>query len=169
MVQLKLRVLLSDMQTVIAIFKLGIRVANEAIEALFSDEIEMHTCTCYVRLLELIEKAKATDLIPYEQLKEQLRKSVNKLIVKDKSKWSAYICKPSQFIMSSDSAYYADNKEIADYECEFIVNTQLEDGSWDVPWKWDGFPDEWAISKNWWKSTIIILNLLYLKGIGIVL
>ena len=34
-------------------------------------------------------------------------------------------------------------------------------------WSWGGnYPDEWAISKNWWKSQWIIKNLLYLKGFG---
>ena len=74
--------------------------------------------------------------------------------------------KPSQFIESRKSEYYAANKEMAEYECEFIIKTQLEDGSWDIPWQWEDYPDEWAISKNWWKSHVIILNLLYLRGFG---
>lgn len=43
---------------------------------------------------------------------------------------------------------------------------QLEDGSWDVTWAWNAYPEEWAISKNWWKSDIIIKNCLYLQNIG---
>ena len=76
------------------------------------------------------------------------------------------MCKPSQFMMSRESMFYPDNREIAEYECEFIKNTQLPDGSWDIPWSWNNFPEEWAISKNWWKGTNIVLNLLYLKGFG---
>ena len=149
------------------IFSLGVRIANEAVEALLSEGItDMHTCACYVRMAELIEKAGVTDLIPYNHLKEKLHESVNQLIVKDKEEWGGYICKPSQFIESRESEYYAANKEMAEYECEFIIKTQLEDGSWDIPWQWEDYPDEWAISKNWWKSHVIILNLLYLKGFG---
>lgn len=149
------------------LFQLGVRIANEAVEALFTEGItDMHTCACYVRMAELIEKAGAADLIPYNSLKEKLHEAVNRLVVKDREKWGGYICKPSQFIESRESEYYAANKEMAEYECEFIANTQLEDGSWDIPWKWDDFPDEWAISRNWWKSHVIVLNLLYLKGFG---
>ena len=140
---------------------------NEAIDALSPQEImDMHTCTCYIRMKEYIEKAGATDLVPYNELKSKLKESVNKLIVTDKTKWSAYMCKPSQFMSSRESEYYADNKDIAEYECDFIVNTQLSDGSWDIPWRWNDFADEWAISKNWWKGCNIVLNLLYLKGFG---
>ncbi len=150
------------------IFKLGVRVANEAVAALSPDEIrDMHTCACYMRMAELFEKGNATEYIPFDELKRKLHKSINKLIVTDTDKWNAYVCRPSCFIGSKDSEYYADNKAIADYECEHIIKTQLSDGSWDIGWSWGGnYPDEWAISKNWWKGQGIIQNLLYLKGFG---
>jgi len=91
---------------------------------------------------------------------------VQKLIVTDKSKWGAYVCKPSQFFRSRNSEYFAENADIAEYECKFIAATQLEDGSWDIPWRWEKFPDEWAVAKNWWKGEVILENLLYLKGFG---
>ena len=148
------------------LFKLGVRIANEAIEALSPDEIrDMHTCTCYMRMAELFEKGKVTEYIPFNELKDKLHKSINKLIVTDTSKWSGYVCQPSCFINSKESEYYLANKEIADYECEHIINTQLADGSWNIGWTWGGnYPEEWAISKNWWKGQRIIRNLLYLKG-----
>lgn len=149
------------------LFNVGIRIVKKAIAALSPEQImDMHTCTCYIRMKEYIEKAGATDLVPYDELKAKLKESVNKLIVTDKTKWSAYMCKPSQFMSSRESEYYADNKYIAEYECDFIVDTQLSDGSWDIPWRWNDFADEWAISKNWWKGCNIVLNLLYLKGFG---
>jgi len=43
---------------------------------------------------------------------------------------------------------------------------QNEDGSWPIPWSWTDYPEEWAISKNWWKGNGAILNMLYLKGMG---
>ena len=76
------------------------------------------------------------------------------------------MCKPSQFMISRDSEFYPDNRDIAEYECEFIQNTQLADGSWDIPWSWSEYPEAWAVSKNWWKGNNIVLNLLYLKGFG---
>ncbi|MBQ8598244.1 MAG: hypothetical protein IJ029_07825, partial [Lachnospiraceae bacterium] len=70
------------------VFRLGVRIANEAIEALSPGElVDQHTCTCYIRMKEYIEKAGMTDLIPYDSLKEKLHQSVHKLIEKDTSKW----------------------------------------------------------------------------------
>lgn len=74
--------------------------------------------------------------------------------------------KPSQFFHNSNSIFYVDNQDIANYECEFIIKSQLEDGSWNIPWGWKGYSDEWAISKNWWKGNGAISNMLYLKEMG---
>lgn len=149
------------------LFRLGLRIVNEAIEAFLTEEQDdKHTCACYLRMLAYVERAGVTDLIKYDLLKAELHDAVKRFIAADKGKWGAYVCKPSDFFNSKDSEYYAENQEMAEYECEFILNTQLEDGSWDIPWTWRDFPNEWAISKNWWKGNNIIVNLLYLKGMG---
>lgn len=149
------------------LFRLGLRVVNEAVEAFLTEEQnDKHTCACYVRMLEYVEKAGLTDRIKYDLLKAKLHENVKKFIQTDKSKWKGYICKPSDFFISKDSEYYAENQEMAEYECEFIINGQLEDGSWNISWAWQDYPEEWAISRNWWKGNNIIVNLLYLKGMG---
>ena len=108
-----------------------------------------------------------SDVIDLAALKERLRKQVKHSITHNTAAWeTGYVCKPSQFISSSDSIFYTDNKEIADYECEFIIKSQLDDGSWAIPWGWKSYPEEWAISKMWWKGNGAILNMLYLKGMG---
>lgn len=151
------------------LYQLGCRIAKEAFDAYFAGELlgDMHTVVCYIRLMQYCEETDAVDIIDLAALKERLRKQIKHSITRDISKWeSGYICKPSQFFNAADSIFYADNKDIADYECEYIIKSQLEDGSWAIPWGWNGYPDEWAISKNWWKASGAILNILYLKGMG---
>lgn len=149
------------------VFKLGMRIVWEAIEALSpSDLKDMHTCACYVQMKDYIEKAGLTHAVPYNEFSSKLKEAVNRLIEKDVSKWEQYVCKPLTFIKSKDSEYYADNRDVADYQCDFIKKKQLEDGSWDINWSWEDYPEEWAVSKNWWKGQVIIENLLYLKGFG---
>jgi hypothetical protein len=97
--------------------------------------------------------------------KEKLCKQVKHSITQNTTEWeTGYICRPSQFFNDCDSIFYADNKETADYECEFIIKTQLPDGSWLIPWGWSDYQEEWAVSKNWWKGNGAIVNMLYLKG-----
>lgn len=149
------------------VYRLGARIANEAVEALESSELtDDHTCACYVHLLEYIVRAGIQAQFPCEKLERLLREAVQKRITKDTSQWGGYVCRPSRFMNSRDSVFYPENKELAEYECGHIARTQLADGSWDIPWGWEGYPEAWAVSRNWWKGQVILENLLYLKGFG---
>jgi hypothetical protein len=151
------------------LYRLGCRIAEEAYDAYFEQDLpsDMHAASCYLRLWQYCTEAGVTDLIDLAALKERLRKQVRHCISSNIDEWeTSYVCKPSQFFLNNSSIFYADNKEMADYECEFIKKSQLEDGSWSIPWSWNDSPDEWAISKNWWKGNHAILNTLYLRGMG---
>jgi hypothetical protein len=151
------------------LYKLGCQIAKEAVDAYFARDLldDMHVACCYIRLLQYIEEAGVSDIIDLNALRERLKLQVKHCISDDITTWGkGYDGTPSWFIESADSVFYADNKVTADYECEFIVNTQLPDGTWEIPWGWGDYPNEWAISKNWWKANGVVLNLLYLKRMG---
>lgn len=151
------------------LYALGSRIATEAFDAYANQGLlnDAHTASCYVRLLEYCKEAKKTDLFDVSGLEAKLQEQVQSSITQNTDEWeTSYICKPSQFFNSKSSIFYADNKVIADFECEFIVKTQLEDGSWNIPWSWAEYSEQWAIAKNWWKSNGALLNMLYLKGFG---
>lgn len=149
------------------LYRLGARIANEAVDALEPAELDdEHTCACYVHLLESIVRAGAAEQFPCELLEQRLHEAVKRLITADTSQWGGYVCRPSRFMNSRDSAFYPENRELAEYECGHIRRTQLADGSWDIPWGWEGYAEAWAISKNWWKGQVILENLLYLRGFG---
>lgn len=149
------------------LYKLGCRIATEAYYADDKQGLsdDMHSVLLYIRLMQYCEKAGVTEVIDLSLLKERLCEQVKRSITQNTAEWeTSYICKPSQFFNTKDSIFYAENKEIADYECNFIIKTQLDDGSWNVPWGWNGYPEEWQLAKNWWKGNGILDNMLYLKG-----
>ena len=63
------------------------------------------------------------------------------------------------------SEFFEEHRKTAERECEFLLNSQLNDDSWPIPWQWDEYPEEWAVSRNWWKGHVIVENLRYLKGL----
>lgn len=129
-------------------------------------ENDMHTVRCYVRLLEYCELSENYDTIDLRKLREKLAADIGSLLNTDTGSWSngSYICKPSQFFNSPRSVFYDQNKEIAEFECDFILSSQNTDGVWDIPWKWSGYSREWTISENWWKGDMAVRNMLYLKN-----
>ncbi|MDF2543872.1 MAG: hypothetical protein K0S47_3590 [Herbinix sp.] len=147
------------------LFNLGCRIVKEAFDQLINSQRQndMHTLLCFIRMMEYCEESGEANLFDHSVLKNKLQEQVKANITHNTEEWeTSYICKPSQFFNTKDSIFYDDNKEIANFECSYIINTQLEDGSWNIPWEWGDFPEQWSISKNWWKSNVIILNLLYL-------
>lgn len=147
-----------------AVYDLAKRIAGEAIAAYLQGDLlsDMHAALCYIRLFEYGSRAG----LDVEALREKLTLQIRTSITREIKTWETdYICKPSQFFDSKDNPFYAGNEEIAAYECEFIRRTQLADGSWPVNWNWAAYPDEWAISKNWWKSDLAIRNTKFLMGI----
>ncbi|MCL2153729.1 MAG: hypothetical protein FWH57_12385 [Oscillospiraceae bacterium] len=151
------------------LYQLGCRIVKEAYASYFAGDLlgDMHTAACFIRLWQYCIESGVANLIDLAALKERLLEQVRHGITQNTTEWeSGYICKPSQFFNSRDSIFYSDNKDIADYECDFIERTQLDDGSWNIPWGWSNYPEEWVVAKNWWKGNGALLNILYLRGMG---
>lgn len=146
-----------------ALFRLGCRIVQAAV-ARTGWEQDMHTVQCYVQLWEYLRQVGAPEAAALES---RVRGAVRGILTQDTAQWAeGYICRPSQFIRSRDSVFYADNRELAEYECGFILRTQQPDGAWRVNWAWGEYPEQWAVSKNWWKADGVLQNLLYLRGMG---
>ncbi|MCL1830617.1 MAG: hypothetical protein FWG21_04215 [Oscillospiraceae bacterium] len=155
------------------LYHLACRLAKDlytSYEAMFSDlqapkKPEMHTVVCFVKLLDYLKQTEAKDIIDTSSLEQLLRLQIKQCIPSDRNEWETkYICKPSWYLRSKNSVFYEDNKAMADYEMEYIVKSQLTDGSWSIPWSWNDYADSWELSKIWWKAHGIIMNMLYLKG-----
>lgn len=118
----------------------------------------MHTVSCFVELYEDLFACglAAIDRNEFERL---LQVQIDHILTRDTSVWATeYVCKPSLFIHSRNSCFYAENKALCNFECSFISETQEQDGSWAVTWDWGRDPEQWHISKNWWKADLILKN-----------
>ena len=125
----------------------------------------MHEAACFIELYEYLDACGIYDLLDLEEFKSLLQRQIKEAITYETESWSTeYICKPSLFIRNKQSVFYLSNEDICKFECDFIRQTQNADGTWNVTWNWNDFPEQWAISKHWWKSDIIIRNLSYLKA-----
>ena len=125
----------------------------------------MHTVSCFVELYEDLADC-GLNIIDLNEFESLLKEQIAHILTRDTDVWETeYVCKPSQFIHSRSSRFYAANKALCDYECEFISKTQKPDGTWAVTWDWGCAPEQWHISKNWWKADLIIKNVAFWKNI----
>ena len=108
-----------------------------------------------------------SDIFDADSLEKKLCQRIACLITKDPVAWeNTYACMPSFFICGAKSLFLTGNEEWAQQECDFLKRTQQDDGGWRIPWCWGAYPDEWAISKMWWRGEMAVNNLLYLRGMG---
>lgn len=114
---------------------------------------DMHEILCFLRCYEYCVEAGITDIFDVNEMLGCLRRKIKSSIREHKENWkNSYMCKPSQFMITHDSVFYMDNKELSDYEAEFIMETMNSDGTWNVTWDWEDYPEQWAISKNWYEN-----------------
>ncbi|ADL49970.1 hypothetical protein Clocel_0185 [Clostridium cellulovorans 743B] len=149
------------------LYQLALEIAKKATKAFLQDETseDMHEISCFIRYYQYCEKAGLTDIFDADEMINCLRRKVKSSIGEDKEGWKDnYMCKPSQFMITPDSIFYLDNKELSDYEIDFIIETMNSDGTWNITWNWNDYPEQWAVSKNWWKATQTLVNMRYLKN-----
>lgn len=158
------------------LYSVAKKIALEAVElyldgkssngALYKDKCREGEINCYVNLLKSLEKANLGSDYRTDELKLVLKEQVNKFIEYDSSKWKKYSRKPSLYIKSPQSIFYLGNENIINKELDFIISERNKDRVWDITWEWSDYHDEFQISRNWWKSNLIIENLILLKAFG---
>lgn len=140
------------------------REAYAYFEAHFPLE-SMHEAACFVELYDAMKACGCTGVVNLEQFRDLLQEQIKQLLTYDTKRWSTeYICKPSLFIKNTTSDFYKANQALCIFECDFIREYQQKDGTWQVTWTWPAYPEQWAISKNWWQADIIIKNMRYMKA-----
>lgn len=126
--------------------------------------LEMHEVGSYCILLKDILSAELTGRFDSAYLTARLYEAVNEHIERDPEKWPVYSMRPSQYIGSAASIFYPGNEKIVEKEMDFILSTRHGGGVWDISWKWDAYPKEFAVSERWWQGFWAIRNLLILKN-----
>lgn len=119
-------------------------------------------------LIDAIEKAGLTWRFDYDDLTGKIKKLVHDSIERDTSKWVYYTRRPSDYINSPESIFYQDNGEIVAKELDYLIDTRPQKGVWNITWSWfenyEKYAKEFAISENWWKASIAIDKINFLKN-----
>ena len=148
------------------LYKKAEEIAKQAYEWFISKVPygDNHITSCFIRLFEYLSEA-GIELVDMKEFKDKLKEEVKTNICLETEKWGTeYVCLPSVFINSRNSMFYAGNEELVEKETELILETQLEDGSYLVPWLWYNDYKEFELAENWWKSRIVINKLIFLKA-----
>ncbi len=124
----------------------------------------------YCVLLEAIAQAGLTSRFDHSSLTVKVKKLVNDSIERDTSQWVYYTRRPSDYINSPESIFYKDNEDIVTKELDYLIDTRLQNGVWNITWSWfenyEKYAKEFAISENWWKASVAMDKIIFLKNFG---
>lgn len=150
-----------------ALYKKAVDIACRAItEFVKSPTNDFHTLRCYLELYNYCT-ASGEKLFDTDAFRGVLFKAIDGAVCKDERKWfTEYVCKPSTFFDGSETLFDIVGKDLCEREADMIIKAQQADGAFPVPWLWHNDYKEFALAANWWKSSIIIDNMLYLKALG---
>lgn len=128
---------------------------------------EFHTLRCFAELLSYCEEIENFDLFDLNSFRDKIISKIHEIICKEPNKWfTEYVCKPSMFYKKNSKVFSFVDRKLAEKEADILLTQQLSDGSYPVTWQWHTDYREFEISANWWKSDLIIKNMLYLKEFG---
>ncbi len=121
----------------------------------------------YIELIQAMQELGINEY-DYTSLQLKINELVKSSIEKDISKWIYYGVRPSNYIKSPQSIYYAENKDITDKEIKYLMETIPQNDVWGITWTWfdnmSRYSKEFAISENWWKAYKAIEKLRFLKN-----
>ena len=148
-----------------SVYQKAVKIAREAVgEFLKTDRYEMHTLNNYLGLLRYCEKVTDFDLFDLGAFREKLYAAIADTVCREPEKWyTEYVAKPSFFYDLTDRLFEILPARLCQAVADLIAAHQSEDGSWPVTWQWHNAFKEYEISVNWWKASLCVKNLMYLK------
>lgn len=128
-------------------------------EAIGGDDVN-----CYLLAYELLTANGINDIVNLDTFKNLLCKAIENCICKDITKYGVeYVPMPSVIFTGKYMEFVTPEiKSLIAVEKDILGKLQMEDGGFDITWKWyTPYPDEYEQARAWWRPRITIEKLLF--------
>lgn len=119
---------------------------------------------CYLLAYELLTKNDINNIIDINVFKDLLCKAIENCICIDISKYGVeYVPMPSVIFTGRYMEFITPEiKLLIAAEKDVLGKLQMEDGGFNITWKWyTPYPDEYEQARAWWRPRITIEKLLF--------
>ncbi len=143
-------------------------IIKEAIEYLKNGEISGDDVNCYLLAYELLTSNRIDDIVDLNAFKHLLSKAIESCICKDISKYGVeYVPMPSVIFTGKYSEFITPEIiPLITAEKDILGKLQMEDGGFDITWKWyTPYNKEYEQARNWWRPRITIEKLLFNESV----
>lgn len=125
-----------------------------------SETLEMHELPCFLRLAERVPQQLQPPI--YQQLDSHVEQNV----AMNSEQWKSYSLQPIQVADSPRAHYFRKLRIAIEFNLDFLIEQQDENGSWVPTWKWGRFEKEWEKAKQEWSGILTLNNLRVLRSFG---
>ncbi|MEZ4740882.1 MAG: hypothetical protein R3B45_00275 [Bdellovibrionota bacterium] len=122
---------------------------------------EMHDLMCYLVFFH----SENLDQLTREEIRPILISQAERIVDKDRNKWSGYGARPLSLCDNPNSMLYPYLKECVNENLDFEIENQSEEGSWMPFWNWGDYNTmHWPMACREWSSHLTFKTLLILKN-----
>ena len=128
------------------------------------EEISGDDVNCYLLAYELLTANSINDIVDLNVFKDLLSKAIENCICKDIEKYGVeYVPMPSTIFTGKYMEFITPEiKALIAAEKAILGKLQMEDGGFDITWKWyTQYPEEYEQARAWWRPRITIEKLLF--------
>ena len=139
-------------------------IIKEAVEYLGNEKISGDAVNCYLLAYELLTSNSINDIVDLNTFKALLCNAIENCICKDISKYGVeYVPMPSVIFTRKYTEFITPEiKPLINAEKDILGKLQMENGGFDITWKWyTPYTDEYEQARNWWRPRITIEKLLF--------
>ncbi|WP_226657710.1 hypothetical protein [Pseudalkalibacillus hwajinpoensis] len=123
------------------------------------NEYEIHEVQCYLRLAKLA----GGDV--YQKIHQKIEQKLSS-IIDPPEKWNQYGVQPISLADSIQSPFAKELNQELDVNLDYLIEKQLDNGSWEPSWSWGQFEDQWEVAKREWQGVLTVQNLITLSKFG---
>ena len=128
-----------------------------------AEEVSGDSLKCFLLTYELLKINGVSNIIDLEHFKDLLCKAIDNSVCKDTKKYGVeYVPMPSDFFSGSYWGFITPEiKSLIAAEKDILGKLQMEDGGFDITWKWYTPYPEFEQARAWWRPRITIEKLLF--------
>ncbi len=129
-----------------------------------TEKISGDDLNCFLLAYELLKINNINDIVDLDLFKELLCNAINNTICKDVEKYGVeYVPMPSSIFAGIYLELLTPEiKSLIIAEKDILGKLQMDDGGFDITWKWyTPYPDEYEQARAWWRPRITIEKLLF--------
>lgn len=113
------------------------------------DPVTMTELPCALTLHDDIRSAAPPVPVKFT---ERLARDIDAMMERDQGRWSEYVVRPSTLFNGQHADFAEPYADLIAEEKRYLQDTMNADGSWEPNWRWNDYPQQWAVAKNWWKA-----------------